>query len=264
LDLVLAPTVAIAGRVVDADGVGVEAMVSVRFTRRSVAQMAVTTDGTFRFAGLRPGAHTVTATVEGATREETIEVHAPIAGVEVPVRWLPEGLLLVGPQADGQCPRGVLELRRPDGKHVRGLFFEECQSTAWRVRPGVVYRVKGNLTGRRYDKEVVFAGAPAPPICLDLQCGPDAAVRIRVVDRGGTLVEGDTVLEITGGVETRAVFASGRYFQHGLPSGIAVDLRATLGRAADAPAITSTTTAWLAPGINQIVIRLPQSLAALP
>ena len=272
MELVLVPTVAIAGRVVDGDGIGVDADVSVVLAARTMGRMGTPTeDGRFRFDGVRPGTYLVTVTADGATRDETVQAHAPATDVAVSVRWLPEGLVLVAPQADGGCPRGALELRSAAGGRGRRLHFEACQAPAGPVRPGALYRVKGILAGRSYDKEVVFGDAPASPICLDPRCGADAAVRIRVVDLAGTIVDGFTTVEMTesgrGYAErdgTVSITSPGSHFLNGLRSGIGVHLRAIVGAQEGDPVIVGNTTAWLAPGMNQIVVRLPQIVAALP
>jgi hypothetical protein len=121
--------------------------------------------------------------------------------------------------------------------------------------------VQGEIGDRRYDRWITFAtGTPPPPVCLDATCPANtSAVETRVVDAAGAGV--DASVEIVDLAAARHV--AGREVRVWRPSGSGRFLPWTTVRVrAVHEDLEAITTRMLAPGVNEILLRLPGRVTA--
>lgn len=273
LDVVLDPTVVLAGRVLDEDGVLVPATVTV--SRVGSDGSAVTSgDGTFRFDELRPGLFQVTAET-GEDQPATGTFFAPTDNVVLHVARAGAGLLILPRAPDGRCVRaGVTAARREQnpssgapkavprlGAKVRWRTrFRDCQVVIEPVAPGsewdlLVTLIESTPIGAR----VRFGyESPAAPICLRAGC-PTAVAALQVVPidvDGHVIALAATVIDSPPGGP--AVGSSIHELATGLPAnqGITIEVRAG--------AMQIRRQLWLLPGVNRAVIQFPVHADDIP
>lgn len=256
LDVTLAVSVQVSGRVVDGDDIGTQATVQVhRVHQDEISTMTTSPAGRFVADWLRPGPYVLVAAKAGAPGER-IEIQVPLDGIKLQVVRLPTAMLLVAPSNDERrsCLPGTLILTNQNHSgEQRGIPLEHCQALVPDVFPGSTWRVVGSVGSRSLDRVITFgSGKPIAPVCLDEVCRTDeAAVDIRVVDAGGDLVK-TADIEVLDDPHGR--WQAGTLIMpltEGFRAGVTVTLRST------AESLQAAAAVWLMTGVNDIVIRLP-------
>ena len=272
LDIVLAPTVVLAGRVVDEDGVLVPSMVTVAPVGGD-GMTETMGDGTFRFDDLRPGPYRITAQA-GENRATTATAFAPLENLVLHVPRASAGLLILPPGPDGRCGRArvLATPHRADAAasatslagaitaaRWRRMPTAGCQAVIEPAAPGSGWDVLvTGLETRPIEAQVQFGfGAPVAPVCLRAGCPTDtAALQLISIDVEGRDVAATATVSASGPGGP----ATGSIVQHltaGLPAnqGLTVEVRA--GTSA------LTRQVWLLPGLNRVVVQFPRPAAAL-
>lgn len=272
LDIVLAPTVVLAGRVVDEDGVLVPSMVTVAPVGGD-GMTETMGDGTFRFDDLRPGPYRITAQA-GENRAATATAFAPLENLVLHVPRASAGLLILPPGPDGRCGRArvLATPHRPDAAASATSLAGAIRAARWRrmptagcqaviepAAPGSVWDVLvTELETRPIEAQVQFgSGAPVAPVCLRAGCPTDtAALQLISIDVEGRDVAATAIVSASGpgGPATGSIV---QQLTAGLPAnqGLTIEVRA--GTSA------LTRQLWLLPGINRVVVQFPRPAAAL-
>ena len=268
VDVVLGPPLAIAGRVVDEDGVGLQTQVRVdRASGRGTRLVVADDRGNFRVGGLRPSAYRVMPLAAPYAAVAPVLVTPPLGGLTFRLVHLPIAMFVVARGADGRCPNGVLVARI--GAVKTRVRFTECEGFLQTSGDGISVRMTGSLGGRPIDRIVSVGTAGAqPPICLDEPCRVDAAaLDVRVVDVDGRDVSDAMVTASaasTGGDggenNLMGWVASAPTRLNGLRAGMSIALQV------QAPGVSSpleaSTTVYLGAGLGKAVLRLPGRASA--
>jgi len=270
VDVVLEPTVSLAGRVLDEDGLLLSAVVTI--SRAGDAEEATITQssGTFQFDDLRSGPVRVTAEADdGQTTTATFA--APLQDAVVHLTRPRAGLLLVPRSPNGSCPRGLVSLKphppeaagpaRDDELSREALSLDapprtvriiDCQAIVANVAPGSAWDVAGSLGPTAIKTRVQFDfGSPLAPICLASGCDPTMAVLdLQTVDIAGMDLEATVTVKasLPGGPRVGTILYPWR---PGLPANQSFTVDVSVG------ATSVTRQLWLRPGVNREVVRLP-------
>jgi hypothetical protein len=258
LEIAVGQTVAIAGRVVDEEGIAVSASLSVqRVGSNGVEVLSPSTGGHFRVDDLRAGSFRVTARTEDDQTVATT-VRAPLDGLELRVTRPRDGLIVFAPDAQGKCPRGAMKLTRHEANQAtpqeRRLPILDCQVVVPAVPPGSSWDVVGIRGAAKFVNHVRFDFAqPLTPICMDGSCETAVAVAdVWIVDGGGNRRRGTWAIVEDQGEETFLRGGSGTT-EKGLTANHEITLSVTLDE------VEATNRFWLRPGVNRLIVRLPVS-----
>lgn len=265
LDVVLAATVALSGRVLDEDGVLVPARVTI--VPVGGGDTAVTHgDGTFNFDQLTPGAYRLTAALAG--NETTATFVAPMENIVLRIARTGAGLLILPTGPDGRCvPPGVLAVAsaRDTGasagspaaadasRHWRRTDATDCQAVIEPIAPGSTWDVIATaIEPRPIEAHVQFGlGAPAAPVCLRAGCSTDAAaLRLVAIDVDGREIPA-TATVVASAPGGPAVGSNVDHLTKGLAAnrGLTIEVRAA--------AMALRRQLWLLPGVNRAVVQFP-------
>lgn len=269
LEVVLGPTVALAGRVLDEDGVLVPAAVSIlRIGGDGSVSGTAGGDGSFRIDELRPGLFQVTAEA-GENQTATGTFFAPMENVVLRVARAGAGLLLLPPGPDGRCGRAGVKVApharepAPSGApstasvartaRWRSQYASDCQVVIDRVAPGSEWDlIVTSIDPTPISARVQFGyGSPAEPVCLRAGCTTaTAALQVVPIDVDGRVMP-QTATVIASPPGGPAVGSSIYQLATGLPAneGLTIEVRAG--------ATVISRQIWLQPGVNRAVIQFP-------
>jgi len=269
VDVVLEPTVSLAGRVLDEDGLLLSAIVTIARVGDDEKATLTQSDGAFQFDDLRPGPVRVTAEADDG-QTTTMTFLAPLQDVVLHLARPRAGLLLVPRAPDGSCPRGVLSLTphpaaapglppadAPSNKAAppaspRVVRIVECQAIVGNIAPGSAWDVAGSIGPAAIKTRVQFGfGTPLAPLCLTSGCDPMMAVLdVRPVDLEGRELEATVTVKASppGGPRVGMIVYS---WQRSMPANQSVTVDVSVG------ATSVTRQLWLRPGVNREVVRLP-------
>ena len=263
---------ALAGRVLDEDGVLVPSTVSLAPVRGDGITVTMG-DGTFRFGELEPAAFRLTA--EAGENQTTATFVAPMNDIVLRIARPSAGLLILPPGPDGRCGHATV-LATP---HARGAVPSSgatspanmiarrwrrtstlgCQAVIEPAAPGSAWDVLViGIEPKPIEAQVQFGfGSPAAPVCLRAGCSTDtAALRLVSIDAEGRELDAiATVLASAPGGP--AVGSTISRLATVLPAnqGITIEVRAG--------ALALQRQLWLLPGVNRAVVQFPRPATEL-
>lgn len=266
VDITLGPTVVLAGRVLDEDGVMMPATVTAARIGDEESTAMVHGAGTFRFDGLRTGTFRLTA--EAQDQSSAAVFSAPLEGAVLRLPRTRAGLLVLPRGPDGRCgratviamehvpddgPTASVSSSRAAGIRRQRMQTSACQVVLQPVAPGSEWDVFMLQTGAPPIKARVQFGfeSPAAPVCLVAGCSTAAAaLQIVATDIDGRGMEGEATLTATSpGEEANVSTVHGQAV--GLPVNQSVTVELRLGD------LTISRQVWLQAGVNRAVIQFP-------
>jgi len=270
LDLALVPTVALAGRVLDQDGVLLAATVTVARVGAHDTTGLIG-DGAFRFDDLRPGPYQVTA--EAGDSRTTATFLAPMDDIVLHLPRTGAGLVILPRGPDGRCPRAGV-VAAPHGRDAspavnapartraqrwRRTYSADCQAVIESAAPGSEWDLLVTaLEPKPIEARVQFGfGAPAAPVCLRPGCATDtAALQLVAIDPEGLPIENSATVTASG-PGGPAVGSTIARLATGLPANQGITLEVRAGGMALQRQL------WLLPGVNRLVVPFPAPPADL-
>lgn len=267
VDIALARTVELSGRIVDEDGIPMTAALTLTRVGGPASQYdAFEGSEEFTFEDLRAGSFRLTAETKDGHTVEAI-FRAPLAGITLRVPR-PQDRLLVFPRAaDGTCsapqlvmaqpvsaaasppgPRSAAGVARP-----RPLIVEGCQAILGEVAPGSVWQISGR-TGAAFPARQIHldAGGLQSPVCVGDACAMDgAALALWLLDASGRPTSLPVTLNDADGSPPLGVDVTIGGAITGLRAGHSITVRVEL----DTGAVTQQV--LLSPGVNRAVIHVP-------